>query len=642
MKIKEIKSKLKNEQYNIPDVLSKIKNNMPAIEPYVPQKRKLPKFRLAIGFVVLIFISLFTFTVVASPQAYAQASGPERLSYFSSYLDIEKTIDRNDKEQSKFQNQAQGVYDSYKLDDIRITKVYEPNNNQTVLHNNYIYHLNDKGLVIYDILNNDPSLIKYRDLQFDNSTYLKTIHIIGDALVIIYNNNKGVHVRYFDISLSDKPENNMTMNLLYSYSIISTYIDSYVYNNKLYLVTILNDIVLPSIKVNNTKKLINSTDVGYLNNIIGNSYTILTTIDFDYDGEFFFGEWESIFLSFNKWDYLYFDNNNLYLVNNHLNYKKTLEYGEYTTVLKFENTKTKGFTYQGSYTIKGSVSDKNSIYADGDNLRLALNVIDYNIKYRFFIFREMIAFEHYINVVNLNFSKENNNAIVKLTSNYKVSPNSDIDANISVRVAKFTKDKLTLQARSTTNQVIILHFSDPNNIIFEAVLVNMSLSKNNIVLNNTYEFNLKPIQLSAGIFEFRFFSLSKGNNVSDIYSNIVTYALSLNYSFLLDEADYVVVDAINNSNQFYLNEDSTYIYIGFYIKTNTNSNSAYTLIRFNKLNNSIEEFNLSSKGQVIKSLINIERNIFYAVTDNSLIQYNLSEDKENVDFVQTKNSIDLN
>ena len=171
-------------------------------------------------------------------------------------------------------------------------------------------------------------MIKYRDLQFDNSTYLKTIHIIGDALVIIYNNNKGVHVRYFDISLSDKPENNMTMNLLYSYSIISTYIDSYVYNNKLYLVTILNDIVLPSIKVNNTKKLINSTDVGYLNNIIGNSYTILTTIDFDYDGEFFFGEWESIFLSFNKWDYLYFDNNNLYLVNNHLNYKKTLEYVE--------------------------------------------------------------------------------------------------------------------------------------------------------------------------------------------------------------------------------------------------------------------------------------------------------------------------
>ena len=495
MKFRQFKNKLRAEEYNIPDVLSKIKDRLPEISLKHRVERK-PKllYRYTFGFTSLIIMLLLGFSSITAYNPQNEISGPSKLNYFHSAAEIDSTLKKYNKLKDTYMSQSAKVFENYTMDDIEIKKIYESDNEIAKAYKEKVFYLNNKGLVVFDTSNNDFVKVFQQNLSFDETTNVKTLYIVDNNLIIVYNNKQFIHIDKYDID---------TMQETFEYSIASTYVNSTIYNNQLYLVSILNDTILPTIKVNDVKVKKTPSNIGYLENVIGDSYTILTSINIDTD------EYkETIFLSFNKWDIVYFSNNNLYLINNHMNYKKNLEYGEYTTVVKFTDIKNLGLTYHGSYTIKGKIQDINNVYEYQDDLRMALEVTNYNVKRIFFFFNKVKEVEHLINVVNLRSVLENDNPILELTSSYTIKEMDSFDQAISILSTNFNQNRVVVESRGIDTQITILDFTDPLQIKQSSILINQTIYSNVIPLDSTYGFNIRTIKTSTGEFGIRFFNLT--------------------------------------------------------------------------------------------------------------------------------------
>lgn len=609
MKIREIKRKLREEQYDIPDVLAKIKANLPEVKPkytYQPRKQT-PVLRRAIGFASLIFIFLIVFTSLTSPITQANQEGPVNLNYFSSENDITKLIKKNNQKKDNYLSSQQNLIDGYHLDEINVNKVYDFDNNTAITYKNRIYYLNDEGLVIYNAANDDLVAAYTDALDFDIKTNVKTMYLVNKNLIVIYNNKNYINVVKYNVD---------TLHKLYTYSIASTFISSHIHENKLYLVSILNNPIFPFIKEYNYKKIISPNDIGYLDNIMGDSYTILTTIDLVSNDSH-----EKIFLSFDKWDFVYFKQDHLYLVNNHMNFKKNLEYGEYTTVVKFQDSENLGMNYRGSYTLKGSVRDKTHIYEHNGNLRMVLEVSNYQVNRSFIFFKKVKTVNYYINVVNLNTIKTNDNYNLNLSSNYIIQEDNDFDSAITILATKFINDFVVIETIGLEHNSTILDFTDPNKIVTESSQRQKPYYSNIIALNKSYGFNIKAIKPATGEFEIKFYNLNP-----NVPKEIVEHQLNLDYSDLVTDSSYVIIEAIKYSSSLYLNESDNYYYIGFAARNNENTNGLYTIVRIDKETKESTVNYLDLENIIINKVVSYSSNEFYALANKHVIKFSLEDD----------------
>lgn len=605
MKFRDFKRALKNEEYNIPDVLQKIKANLPKVMPKYTYQRTIPRIRYAFGFVMVLFMFLFVFTSVSNPPTLNKVSGPEELHYFTSQAEINSVLLKYNKEKTSYINKSQALYDNYTLEDIKINKVYEASNQVALLNNNRIYYLNNEGIVVYDV--KDELITLYKEtLKYDEKTNVKTLYIVNDYLIVIYNNKQFTYVIKYNIE---------TMDVSYTYTIAATYVSSYIYKNRLLLVSILNNTILPFIKANEVWQKKTASDIGYLDNVMGSSYTILSTIYLDTNDQN-----ETIFLSFDKWDVVYFNDDSLYLVSNHMNYKKNLDYGSYSTILKFKNTYQNGYVYHGSYTLKGSIQNSDAVYEYKDNFRVVLDVTHYNIKRIFLFFKKAIEVRKSINIVNLQATNVDGKHMLEITSSYEITEDSKLDNSISILTTKFTPDQLLIQSRGIETKFFSIDFADPENIRPFAIHKRKTVYSNINQIDNSFGFSLKAIKTSTGEFELKLYDLTKANPVE-----LSDYTTTLNYFEYLDNADYINIDAINNINAYYLNNDAKYYYIGFSVTNNKRSLGTYTLIRINKTTKEID-IKYFENDEIIEKILSVDSKTIHALSSNQLICYELKSD----------------
>jgi hypothetical protein len=639
MKFTQLKRKLRTEEYNIPDVLSKIKDNLPTVLKQ-PSRRK-PKlaYRYAISFSSLFVFILVAIFAIAIPTVKNEASGPENISHFSSDEEITSTVRRFNKQKEAYIDKEAAFFETYSMNDIPDlpdTRIYYSDNQVAKAYKDKVYYLNNKGLLVFDVASDNITKIYEKELNFDTSENVKTLDIVNDKLIIIYKSSEYVNVVIYDIN---------NMDDAYVYKIRSTYITSQIHDNKLFLVTILNDRKLPMIEVNYRPSVKKPTDVGYLENIVGESYTILTKIDLDTKKQK-----ETIFLSFNKWDIVYFSGDNLYLLNNHMNYKKTLEYGEYTTIVKFKD-EAEGFTYQGSYTIKGSVPDKSNVYEYENNFRVVLQVTHYKVKKVFLFFTKIVEVNRSINIVNFSSNTINNKPILSLTTSYQITETIEDDNDSAKRIAdqsisivstKFFNDKIAIETRGMKTKVNYIHVLDPYHIIkvddFGKYEDWHKLQGDIIALDKDYGFSLRAIKTSTGEFEIRFYDLSTNEPV-EVKEN---YAY-LNYSYLLEDADYIIVDAIQYTNSLYIASDENNYYIGFAVTNNLYKTyindprktpvGTYTLITIDKVTKKAKFQDLTSNNIIIEKIVGTNTDVVYGLAHKNIVQFSLNQYNN---FVKTK------
>jgi len=604
MKFRDLKKTLKNEEYNIPDVLQKIKANLPEVMPKnVVYQKQIPRLRYAFNFLCLLFLILFVFTSITFNQTKAEISGPVELNYFTSQTDITNTILKNQKLKNLYINQSQIFFDHYTMEDIDVKKIYDFANQNAIYVNNKIYYLNNDGIVVYDVASDLKTIYK-EDLKFDEKTNVKTLYLVNGYLVVIYNNKQYTYIIKYDAH---------TMQVLFTYTIAATFVSSTIYKNKLFVVSILNNTVLPFIKVNEVWKKIEPTDIGYLDNVMGESYTIITSIDLYTNAHN-----ETIFLSFNKWDIIYFYEDRLYLISNHMNYSKTLDYGEYTTILKFKNI-ANSFNYYGSYTIKGTIQNNDSVIEVNDNFRAVIEVTHYNIKTFLLFFKKVVEVKRTINVVNLRSSTINGVNIFEITSNYEISGDDTLDNSISILTTQFTNDQVIIATKDPEPKVISLIFENDNIRPF-TIHTQKKLYPHINKLDTNFGFTLKAIKTSTGNYELKFYE-----DLSTNPTEIMELTIPLSYSIILNNADYTIIEAINNPNAYFKYVDDFYYYLGFSTTNNLKNNGIYTLIRIDKIYQTYIVIMFESD-EFIEKILSSDAKTIYALSNNSIIRYTSNED----------------
>ena len=215
MKFRDFKKILKTEEYNIPNVLDKIKANLPEIKPrIVNQQRPISRLRFAAGFLSLMFMFLFIFTSISMPPTTNEISGPVQLNYFTSQAEITNTLKKFNKQKEQYINLSQQLYENYTMEDIKINRIYEANNQVAIQDKNRIYYLNNDGIVVYNT-SGDLTTIYKEDLKFDDKTNVKTLYLVNNELIVIYNNKQFTHLIKYDVE---------SMNVVYTYTIAATYI----------------------------------------------------------------------------------------------------------------------------------------------------------------------------------------------------------------------------------------------------------------------------------------------------------------------------------------------------------------------------------------------------------------------------------
>ena len=93
---------------------------------------------------------------------------------------------------------------------------------------------------------------------------------------------------------------------------------------------------------------------------------------------------------------------------------------------------------------------------------------------------------------------------------------------------------------------------------------------------------------------------------------------------MINDADYVIIDAISKSNSLYLESDENNFYIGFSVRTNLNTNGTYTMITIDKETKKAKFQDLSSNNVVVEKVVRTQSNYLYGLNNDHIIRYSLN------------------
>lgn len=302
MKLKDYQKRLQNEEYDIPNVLPKIKpiaNNKRYVTTKQLSQRKTFNLRWAFAFGCLIFLAIPFILIGTRGKVDSVLTEEYSLSAVQSEEKLKGIVNSaNTFRQNSYSNFSLScaAKNDYKtqppkdIQNIESQKMISTNNQVenideddiVKIDNTHIYSLYKNKINIYDYINQEITFNESIDLNVDIMYSTGTLQLTDKYVIAMYlTTNHESEVAIYNINDSFKKE--------YVYNIPGEIKETRLTNNKLYVVTseILekDNLHKPFSHVNNKKEERKYSDVIYVGNIHNSCYINITTITLEDDIE---------------------------------------------------------------------------------------------------------------------------------------------------------------------------------------------------------------------------------------------------------------------------------------------------------------------------------------------------------------------
>jgi hypothetical protein len=628
MKFKEWKRALREEQYDIPDVYNRIR-------PYAYGKKyplrvktfsfKKLSYTLAPVFVLLLFIVLTIFSTGYSERD-SYLSGTNYLSRFSEDTDIAGFLDgERDKAASYFQTYRENsVFDAFKLDnkqnanlavpDFSISSLNEYSEEAKVVasENNRIYYVSPSYLNVIDTENMDLEYSKnLGNYQNRANKYHSEIFLTDDYLILVYDEaNDNPLIPYSDrtrILILDK----FTYLEVFSYQIYGDYLDAQVQDNQLYVLNTISlrqfidkggSVPLPVIYENEVAKDITRSDIGYIEDFVGETYTIISCLNIDTE----ITSSDAILLSYDEWKIINIQKDGIYLLNNHQNTDEHLEYGIYTALIHYTFTKKEGLQYSSSCKFKGYILNQNSFSEYDGYIRLVTTVVDYDVTINFLQTRiKPVKISN--RVVILKEMRYLNNKEMRVVSYF------DLDTSEQIQAVRFEENEVFI--KTETNSLYQINLDNPGRPKITNKSQNNHLPLFLYQLDETLAISLETDKTEASC-SLKIYDI----NEDDLQTWALRYQIKYdNYSY------FPVLEAVVNQNAIFSAKLFDRYYLGFSITNYNRTKGEYLLFEINPVTKSLNLHSFTNnqvKEQTyINRMVSITNNetYFYVISDNLIV-----------------------
>jgi hypothetical protein len=381
MKYRHFIRNIKEETYHIPDIFDSIKETAYSRKPISPSS---PEKRIPMGKMIfapiMIIVLAFVLLSISSDQPTLTGSGGGNLMNFSSYKEISARILEKEIKEDRYKEQ-------YSSENIRFypSKNDRSTNSEADIvktDGNIIYFAN--AGTFYAVQTKKGNMeIRYTDNYADyNERYdlyqrINELYVTDDSVVLIYNQKTEpevdheytkytVHITVYSKDPYDKVK---------EYSVSGNYMKSGIVNNTLYLISEANlseftgtkpdTFPRPLITHEGIHTDIGVSDIRYLDEFLGRTYTILSSIPLSGQK----APKETLLLTFD-WDYAKVSDSGVYLIDSYRNYP----YNQYqTSFMKFRYDEDGILDYSSSCTLRGMAADENSFDDYLGTVRIALS-----------------------------------------------------------------------------------------------------------------------------------------------------------------------------------------------------------------------------------------------------------------------------
>lgn len=392
MKLKDYEQKIKNEEYVIPDVLSKIETVAYNKTYSVETTKNIPFYKRPIfkfATVVLILAIILTVTLILTSNTTSYDHKYETVGDRTNLTKVlTNTTDYSKSRKKVGLTCAKGdTFDGPVLEETgsdSSNKSEEINNNSNTNNqvsginepeiikydDNYIYYLYHDKVIIYQ---RAEKIIYYKTINIDKNVTMNSSKIlVKDNLLIVYYSYLNVRP-YTEVYIYDTLND---FNLVNNYKVTGTYQDARLMDNTLYLVVVeslytKNDVV-PEYTRNEEKTSVSLDNIIYITNTNNIGYTSLVTINLET-----FSIHQSTQLGSSYYNTIYMSKNKIYLASVIFNGKRYMQ----ETTIYIYNVTDSDTTFYAFTTFDGQVLDQYSLDEYKGYLRVASTNTNAEVNY---------------------------------------------------------------------------------------------------------------------------------------------------------------------------------------------------------------------------------------------------------------------
>lgn len=628
MKLKEWKQKLKEHQFNIPDIYESIK-------PYAYRKRikydplpmnPLIKKKMLFAPLYLIII-LFFLVLFSTDNRYRDQFliGDNLISYFSDTAEI------NNYRQEYFEESILYQYDYRQIVSFNATSEtdkaiieypktslneYLEDSLTVKVEGNYIYMVTPAAFNVIDTAGGNLKLIYSKSLsKLPENEGFAEMHITDEYIIVIFTDrytghqeiNKSTHIIIFDKQFDS----------VYEYSVSGKYLDSFLVKNKLYLFNQLplnsistssDEIILPEITENSLPKKVTPNDIAYIKGFGSKAYTVITYLDL---GDKITSK-DEILLSYEEWKQIYVTEKSIYLINNHQNTDDKLEYGTYTAIIHFDIDS--GLSYGNSVKFKGTTLNKLACDEYNGYFRIAITDVDYKIIKNFLQTKiNPNSFKNKILVL-----KETGNRSLKqmqLVSAIEISTNEHLEG------VKF--DGTKAYALAVSGKLYVVNFNNPSLPKLENPPSSDNVKLFYYQLNEDTAFTINSDPAISG-YKLSFYDLNKEETTPWRQDSF-----EIKYS---DYAYFPVLEAVNNRNAIFAHRIKNRYYLGFSVTNFNRTRGNYYLFEIDTASKTYKpvHFEFSENAHPNRMVVDETNKLIFALSDKIIAAYDESFEKVDI------------
>lgn len=381
MKYRQYIHNLKQETYHIPDIFDSIKESAYSRKPTAAffREKKVSAGKMIFA-PIMIIILVFVLLSIGSDQPMLTNSGDAMLMNFSSYKEINAKILEKEIKEDRYKEQ-------YSSKDIR----FYPSKTENSIHTDAdiveadgsIIYFANAGTFYAAKTNKGKMEILYTDHyadyddRYDLYQRINELYVTDDSVILIYNENSKPTTdhEYTKYTVRIAIYSKDPYKKVKEYSVSGNYMKSGIVNNILYLITEANlseftgtkpgMFPMPLITHDGKSVDIGVSDIRYLDEFLGRTYTILSSIPISEETS----PKETLLLTFD-WDYAKISDYGVYLIDSYRNY----QYNQYqTSFMKFRYGEDGILDYSSSCTLRGMAADENSFDDYQGTVRIALS-----------------------------------------------------------------------------------------------------------------------------------------------------------------------------------------------------------------------------------------------------------------------------
>lgn len=612
MKFKDFKKKIRNEEYDIPNILDKVRKSEYSKETKIEKEnhKKSIIIRFSLAFVIVFSIVLNIIIVNNSKFASNIKYESDNYNYSVGTVDKKENLSFIFRNNNYYygNNPNRNFFDSFSCAKKDMTSNY-PENDQTTSGNNYNDMMkNEDDLVqesdifkydeqyIYTVYSNEFTIYRYNqddiilsnNILLDKSSFINNtkMNLTKDYIIIYFKVNNRVKLKIYDKN---------GFNNVFDYETTGEIIDTKLVENKFYLVSRYigpDKFDNPTYILNNNLYKTDYDDIIYVKNVFNQCYMYITTINLDNEITI---HQSSLICSYMR-NVVYISNNNLYLTC----FSSDRKNGQFSTTYIYELN-------DNSTELKGVIQEKGVIIN-----QYALN--EYNGMIRIVYSRESsTVIQNSLHIYDLN-------SINKDT--LLVSEIGKLDEGIgigiqNVKSVNFDKETVYIVTYEQMDPLYKINLENPSSPIIESkviaggysadlihissnLLVGIGYDDHLVTKISLYDIADKSEQLGLDLF------------LEKKYSNDIVYSVEYNF---------------NKRSQLFVDYDNQIIGIPITYYKNGCNNAGIAIIKVNIEN--VERYKdfLNKHNFEVGDIYHDEiNNKFYAKTEGSWeIVYNIKD-----------------